>query len=291
MTAHAAAHSAIITPRPAPWIDLLNPVRMVANLWSRRDLIRQFSAREVTSRHRGSHLGMFWAFLSPLLLLAVYTLVFSTILNVRFRRAGSESVLVYALTLFTGMMVFHIFSEPLARAPSLVAGRPNFVKKMVFPIEIFPISAFIASTFYSVAGLVVVFAAYSISKGHITHHALLFPLVFAPLYLVGLGVCWILAALGVFLRDLQQLVAVLVQRILFFITPIFYPLEAVPPEHQWILHLNPLTVVVDGSRRTLLWGEYPQWWPLLTWTAIGLVVAPVGYAFFLKSKRGFADVL
>lgn len=282
----------VISPRKTGWGELLNPVAMVANLWSRRDLIRQFTSREIQMRNRGSHLGVLWAVLTPLMLLAVYTLVFSTILRVRFdQRSGSESVWVYATTLFAGMMVFQMFAEPLARAPGLVVHKPNFVKKMVFPLEILPVTSLLSAIVYAAAGLALVVVAHLVLGGRVHWTIVLFPLVLAPVLLLGLGIGWILSALGVFLRDIQQLVAVVVQRVLFFLTPIFYPLTAVPEEHRHWLFINPMTVVVDGARRTLLWGQMPRWDMLALWTGIGLVLAPVGYAVFMKSRRGFADVL
>ncbi|MBX3364487.1 MAG: ABC transporter permease [Phycisphaeraceae bacterium] len=279
------------TPHPARWSELLDPAAMVRNLWGRRDLIRQFTVREIQMRNRGSHLGVLWAVLTPLLLLTVYTLVFSTILRVRFDQAHSGSVLVYATTLFAGMMVFQMFSEPLARAPGLVVHKPNFVKKIVFPLEILPLTSMFSAIIYSGAGLLLVIVAHLVLGGGMGVYALLFPLVLVPVVLLGLGVGWILAALGVYLRDIQQLVAVVVQRVLFFITPVLYPLERVPEAYREWLYINPLTVVVDGARRTLLWNQPPRWDMLILWIGIGLVLAPVGYALFMKARRGFADVL
>lgn len=267
------------------------PLRMIANLWSHRGLTWQMTLRDLRARHRGSHLGGLWTLLTPLLLLGVYTLVFSTILKVRFERSASESVGVYAVTLFTGMMVFAMFAEPLARAPMLVASRPNFVKKMVFPLEILPLTATLGAIGVSLAALGVTFALHLLMGGQVSPWALAFPTVLVPLVLVSLGAGWLLAALGVFVQDLQQLCAVLVQRVLFFLTPIFYPPESVPEQFRWMLHFNPMSSVVESARRTLLWGLPPDWTMLGIWSGIGAAMCLGGYAVFMKARRAFADVM
>lgn len=268
-----------------------NPLRMFAGLWSHRGLTWQMTLRDLRARHRGSHLGAAWTVLTPLLLLGVYTLVFSTILRVRFERSTSDGVGVYAVTLFTGMMVYAMFAEPLARAPMLVAARPNFVKKMVFPLEILPVCTILGAMGVSLVALAVTLGLHVLMGGAVSAWMLAFPAVLVPLVLVSLGAGWFLAALGVFVQDLQQLCGVLVQRVLFFLTPIFYPPESVPAEFRWMLDLNPMSSVVEGARRTLLWGMPPDWTMLGVWSGIGALLCIAGHACFMKAKRAFADVM
>ncbi|MCC6283843.1 MAG: ABC transporter permease [Phycisphaerales bacterium] len=281
----------VLRARGEPLWRHADPRRMLAGLWSYRGLIWQMTRRDVQARHRGSHLGGLWTLLTPMLLLGVYTLVFSTILRVRFERSASAGVGTYAVTLFTSMMVYAMFAEPLSRAPMLVAARPNFVKKMVFPLEILPVCALLGAMGVSLAALAVTLGVHLVMGGGATPWMLAFPAVLVPLVLVSLGAGWILATLGVFVQDLQQLSAVIMQRVLFFLTPIFYPPENVPEQFRWMLHINPMSAVVEGGRRTLLWGEAPDWTALGIWSAIGAGMCIGGYACFMKARRGFADVM
>lgn len=281
----------IHTPRPTPWGELLDPRKPVAAIIAHRDLIMRFTSRQLQGQYRGTQLGVVWNALSPLLLLAAYTLVFSTILNVRLSGRENEGPLDYAILLFVGLMVFQAFSQPISQAPTLVTSKPNLVKKVVFPLEILPVTTMLAALASSGVGLGIVMIVHLVRGGSIGWWALAFPLVLVPIILITVGVGWMLGSLGVFIRDLQPLVGTIVQRLLFFLTPIFYSLENIPESFRPLMHLNPLTGVVDGARNTLIFDRPPDWVPLGIWFVASLVIWQVGYVVFAKGRRGFADVL
>ena len=270
----------------------LNPLALFALLWRHRHLIRQITARELTQRYRGSYLGVLWSFLLPLVMMAVYTFVFSVVFKARWRSdATSEpSMGEFALTLFAGLTAFNVFSEVVNRAPSLILSVPNYVKKVVFPLEILPVVAVataLINSFIS-AGLVILGSLLLLHKVSAT--LFLLPLAYLPLICLSLGLCWFLASLGVYVRDVVQITGIAVQ-ILFFMSPVFYPVSAVPVAVRPILQLNPLTPVLDSFRQVILWGEPIHWGPWLAWTLGTFAIAMLGYAWFARTKKGFADVV
>lgn len=279
------------TPNPTPMWRLLNPVRLVRTLVPHRELIVQFAMRDLQQKHRGTYLGLVWAGLTPLLMLAVYTVVFSTILKARLSGNPDEGPLEYGLLLYCGLMVLQIFTGPLGRSPGLIVSKKNFVKKIIFPLEILPVSVVLSTLMYSGIGLVLLLVAHFVLGGQLHATMLLFPIVLIPAVLLAVGVGWILSALGVFLRDIDEIVTTVVQRMLFLLTPVFWSIDIIPERFRPLVHLNPLASVVDGARRTLLQGEQPNWMVLGIWTVIALIVCQVGFAVFERLKRGFADVL
>ena len=270
----------------------LNPAALFATLWRHRHLMRQITAREITQRYRGSYLGILWSFIIPLLMMAVYTFVFSVVFKARWRSdATTESSMgEFALTLFAGLTAFNVFAEVVNRAPALILGVPNYVKKVVFPLEILPVVATASAVINSFisAGLVVIGSLLLLHKVPAT--LLLLPLAYLPLIFLTLGMGWFLASLGVYIRDVAQIIGVGVQ-ILFFISPVFYPISAVPAAIRPILQLNPLTPILESFRQVLLWGEPLHWGAWLAWTAGTFAFALFGYAWFASTKKGFADVM
>lgn len=271
--------------------DLLNPYQIGINLWRRRELISQLVRRELTQRYRGSFLGMLWTLIVPLVMLAIYTFVFSVVFKARWQVSGAETPPgEFAFILFAALSGFNVFSDATNRAPGLVVGAPNYVKKVVFPLEVLPVVTLCVALITSLINVVLVVAGYAIFFGTFSPTLFLLPLAYLPLILLTLGFGWFLAALGVYIRDVIQATPIVVQ-VLFFLTPIFYPAEAVPQALQVILNLNPLTVIVNGFRQTLLWGQALDWAAWGLWSGVMLVFAVLGYAFFMKFRRGFADVL
>lgn len=282
---------AVITSQPIRIGRLLRPWELARVLYGSRDLVRQFTVREVLARHRGTSLGFAWAVLQPALLLAVYTLVFGVILGVRWGAAADDSRAHFALAMFAGMVAFTVFSETVVRSCSVIVNAPNYVKKVVFPLEIMPLSILGAQLVYAGIGVVVLLAGWAIVDGGVSRTLWAFPVVLVPLVTLSAGVAWLVASLGVFLRDISQVIDLVVRQALIFLTPVFYPAERVPYPFDIVLRMNPLTPVVTGARRTLVEGGYPDWGPLLASTVLGLLAMQLGFAFFMKSKRGFADVL
>lgn len=283
----AVLHSA----RPTPVAALLNPARMVRALWQHRDLTRQFAWRYFIQRYRGTHLGVVWAVVYPLLSLLIYTFIFGSVLSARFRVLGDEPRSHYAVLLFASMTVFAIFVESVVRSCTLVADSPSYVKKVVFPVEILPVAQICSSLLFSAFGIVLTLIATLMVFGRVPMTAFLLPLVIAPMLPLAMGLAWFFASLCVFVRDVANVVGIVISTLLIFLTPVFFSIEHLPEAWRPFASLNPLAPIIDGSRRVLVLGEHPDWPALGIVFALGLVIAQLGYAWFMKSKRGFADVL
>jgi len=290
MTVNQPTTTKIISAQKDSARQYANPIKMARNLWAHRELIGQFTKRRVLERYKGSYLGLLWTFATPLAMLVVYTFVFSVIFKARWEGAVTGSHAEFALALFAGLIAFNIFSESTLAAPSLIINNPNYVKKVIFPLEILPISALGAAVVNSLFGLVILLVGELLITGRIPWTLVFLPLIYVPLILLCLGLSWFLASLGVFIRDIGHLLTVVVQ-MLFFLTPIFYPISAVPPAFQVILYLNPLTFVVNHFRRVALLAQIPDWGEFLIVTAVMSGVCLVGYTWFMKSKKTFADVV
>jgi lipopolysaccharide transport system permease protein len=276
---------------------------MFQSLWSNRSLAWALVQREVASRYRGSVLGLLWSFVNPLLMLVVYTFVFSVVFKARWTTSNTSTVNTientlsaagskaeFALILLAGLMVYSFFSECINRATTLIVGNTNYVKKVVFPLEILPWVVVGSALFNLGVNLVVWLLAYLVLFGLPHASTLLLPLIWLPLVLCTIGLSWLLASLGVFVRDTAQVVAVLTGTLLF-LTPIFYPVNALPQEFQAWMYANPLTPVIEMTRNVLYWGLPINW---LLWAghlAGSLIVAFLGHAWFQKTRKGFADVL
>lgn len=245
--------------------------------------------REVIGRYRGSVMGLAWSFFNPILMLAVYTFVFSEIFKSRWVGVDTGKG-GFAILLFVGMIVHGLFAECANRAPSLVMNNSNYVKKVVFPLEILPVITLGSALFHGCISLVVLLIAQYLITDTLYWTALLFPLVLIPLILATLGLSWLLASLGVYLRDVGHVITVLTT-VLLFLSPVLYPVAALPEAYQPWLKLNPLTYIIEESRRVLLFGNLPDWGSLATAIVIGFVIASIGFWFFQKTRKGFADVI
>jgi len=267
-----------------------SPREMVASLWRNRALIRSLVKREVVGRYKGSMLGIFWSLANPIFMLLVYTFVFSVIFKARWGVGGSDSKTEFALILFVGLMVFNLFADCINKAPNLILANPNFVKKVIFPLEVLPWVSMGNALFHFLMSLGVWVFAYMVFLGLPHWHMLLLPLVLLPFVLFVMGLSWGLASLGVYLRDVGQIIGVTIT-MLMFLTPIFYPASSLPPSYQTLIFLNPLTAPIEMIRDLLYWGKLPGL-SLLGMSAIsGLVFVLLGFALFQKTRKGFADVL
>lgn len=269
---------------------ITNSNSLVFGLWGKRSLIYQMIEREVISRYKGSVLGLLWSFISPVMLLAVYTLVFSGIFKTKWTSIGSESTAQFALILFSGMIVHGLFSETLTRAPLIVLQNVNFVKKIVFPLEILPVVSLGCALFHAAVSTFVLLVGLLLSSGSLPWTALYLPIVMLPLIILTLGLSWILASLGVYLRDIAQPIG-LVMTILLFASPIFYPVSAFPISFQSWLLLNPLTFIVEQFRDVVIFGADPNFAGLFIYLMISILFLLFGYGCFQKTRRGFANVL
>jgi lipopolysaccharide transport system permease protein len=275
-----------------PLAALLSPLHLGRTLMLRRAMIVQFALRELTARNKGTLLGLAWTFLHPLLMLAVYTFVFAVVWQARWGDAdASVNHALFATSVFCGLIVYEVFGSTVAVAPSLIVSHPNYVKKVIFPLEVLPLAQLGASLCVCAVSVLILVLGNLALTGGVSSTIWLFPATLVPLLSLAAGVAWFFAALGVFLRDLKQLVGGVLVPVLFFVTPIFYPPERVPDSFRWIIDVNPLAAIVDNARRTLLYGQWPDWTSLGVATLVGLAAMQLGYAFFMKGKRSFADVI
>ena len=266
-------------------------VALARRLWRNRQLILQMTKREVVGRYKGSVMGLAWSFFNPVFMLVVYTFVFSEIFKSRWGGAGvEESKTQFAVLLFVGLIVLNLFSEVLNRAPGLILSNVNYVKKVVFPIEILPVIATGAALFHSLISLGVLLAAFALFNGYLHWTVVFIPLVLLPLVILTTGLAWILASLGVFLRDVGQTIGI-VTTVLMFLSPVFYPVTAVPESFRVFMLANPLTFIIEQARDVVVWGHLPNWMGLGAYTLAATAIAWAGYAWFQKTRKGFADVL
>lgn len=260
------------------------------SLWRNRQLIVQLTKREVIGRYKGSAMGLAWSFLNPVFMLVIYTFVFSVVFKARWGVGSEESKTQFAVVLFVGLIVHGLFAEVINRAPSLILANANYVKKVVFPLEILPVVSLGTALFHSIISLGVLLIAFVIFNGYLHWTVIFAPLVVLPLIILTLGLAWMFASLGVFLRDVGQTIG-LVTLAMMFLAPVFYPVTAVPEELRPLLMANPLTFIIEQAREVLIWGRLPDWIGLGIYTLVATAVAWIGYAWFQKTRKGFADVL
>jgi len=222
-------------------------------------------------------------------MLLVYTFVFGVVFKARW--AGTEEATAdFAITLFAGLIVFNLFSETISRSPTLITSNINYVKKVVFPLEILPCVTLGSALFHALISLVVWLGCYVVVKGVPLSHALLTPLVILPLLIFTLGLSWLLASLGVFVRDISQIISIVVG-LLLFLSPVFYPLSALPPLAQKLMRYNPLAQTIEQTRGVLLHGTSPDMTVYFIYLLMSVLVAWACFAWFQLSRRAFADVL
>ncbi len=269
----------------------ISPLALCKSLWRNRQLIVQMTKREVVGRYKGSVMGLAWSFFNPVFMLVVYTFVFSEIFKSRWGGVGGDdSKTQFAVVLFVGMIVYGLFSEVLGRAPGLILSNINYVKKVVFPLEILPVIAMGAALSHSFISLSVLLVAFALFNGYLQWTAVFTPLVLLPLVIITMGLAWMLAAIGVFLRDVGQTIGIILT-VMMFLSPIFFPVTAVPERFRPFMMANPLTFIIEQAREVLIWGHTPDWIGLGAYTAAALIIAWAGYALFQKTRKGFADVL
>lgn len=262
----------------------------VGRVWQHRGLLWQFVLREVELRHKGSHLGLAWSVLNPLLMLGLYVFVFGIIFGGRFGAIPNETHWDYSLGVFMGLTLFHLISEVMGMAPSTITANPNFVKKVVFPLEILPAAQVGASVVHMLISLSLLIVGIFL-LGSENHWGILWlPVLIIPLILLAMGMGWFLAGLGVFLRDINQVTQFFSMGLLFG-SAIFYPISSIPEAAWTYMRLNPILLAVDLCRRASLWDQPMNWTHLGYIYAAGLITCFLGYRFFTKMKPAFADVI
>ncbi len=267
-----------------------SPLAIANSFWRNRQLIRQMTQREVVGRYRGSFMGLAWSFFHPLFMLCVYTFVFSVVFKMKWGIGSEESKASFAITLFVGMIIHGLFAECVNRAPGLILSNVNYVKKVVFPLEILPMVAMSSALFQAIVSVMVLLAAFFTMNGYLHWTVLLLPAVVLPLTIATLGFAWFLASLGVFARDIGQITGI-ITTVMMFLAPVFYPVSALPKEYQPLIMANPLTFIIEQARDVLLGGRLPDWHGLAIYSLISITFAWAGFWWFQKTRKGFADVL
>lgn len=235
-------------------------------------------------------MGIAWSFFNPLLMLIIYTFVFSVVFKARWGISGSESKADFAIILFVGMIVHGLFSESVNRAPGLILSNVNYVKKVIFPLEVLPWVAFGSALFHTIISILVLLLIQIVLTHQLPWTAVLFPFILLPLIFATMGFAWFLAALGVYIRDISQ-ITVMFTSVLLFVSPVFYPVASLPERYQGWLQLNPLTFIIEEGRNTLIFGQLPDLSAWVIRVIVGVLIAWVGFAWFQKTRKGFADVL
>ena len=267
---------------------LFQPHAIFVRLWRHRALILRLARREIEARYRGSFLGLAWAVIAPLILLTVYTFVFSVVFKLRW--ANTSGTGEFALMVFTGIIPFNIFAECINRSPDLMLENVSYVKKVLFPLDIMPMVSLASALFNAFFSVLVLMVFYLFVHGLPPVTALAAPLALIPMLLSILGLTWFLSALGVYIRDLRQFIGILVMT-LMFLSPIFYPLTAVPEGYRSLYLLNPVAVVIVDLRGMLFAGEWPDLFNWATYLVLSALLAHLGYLWFMKTREGFADVV
>lgn len=266
-----------------------SPIKIVRHFFKHKDLIFQFTKRDILGRFKGSYLGLVWALLTPLLMLVIYTFVFSVVFKSRwgdFQQSNTE----FALILFCGITTFNVFSEVVTRAPSIIVGNVNYVKKVVFPLEILPLTSMGTALVNASISYLILLIGLLGFLGTIQWTIIFLPIVLLPLIFLALGLSWIISSLGVFLRDIGQIVSIGITAVMF-LSPIFYPVDSVPEKFRGMYDLNPLGYVIEETRQIMVMGHMPNWKLIIIGNILCAIFAYLGYIWFSKTKVGFADVL
>ncbi|HEY0563585.1 MAG TPA: ABC transporter permease [Methylophilus sp.] len=266
-----------------------NPVVGLTTFIRHRELLSELIKRDFIGRYKGSVLGVGWSLFNPLLMLAVYTLVFSVAFKARWN-TPDDGKLSFAIVLFSGMIIHAFFAECINRAPTLILSNPSYVKKVVFPLEILPIVTLCSALLHFVVSFAVLLGFCIIAGASVYIDTLMLPIILLPLILMALGFSWLLASLGVYLRDLAQAVTML-STVLIFLAPVFYPITALPVAYQGYIKWNPITLPVNQFREIMLFGTTPNWIDWLVAFVISLLIYCFGYWWFQHTRKGFADVI
>jgi lipopolysaccharide transport system permease protein len=230
-----------------------------------------------------------WSLISPFLMLLVYSFAFGFVMKARWPQSEQGNA-HYSMILFVGLIVHGFFAECLNRSPHLITGNANFVKRVIFPLEILPWPMVTSALFHTLMNFVVFLVLHAMLDHAMAWTTIFLPVVLFPLMLLTLGMSWFLAALGVYLRDISQITGVLATAMLFLSTAMF-PVQALPVHYRWLLMINPLSFIIDQARTVALWGHLPDWTGLGIYTAVSLLVVYLGYGVFRLTRRGFADVI
>lgn len=271
-------------PQAGSW--LRDPLSVFGRHW---DLVRELTRRDILGRYRGASFGLLWSLIGPLMMLIIYSVAFGHIFKSRWHQATGESA-EFGIVLFIGIIVHGFFAECFSRSPRLMVDNTNYVKRIIFPLHVLPWTVALSALFHTAMNMMVFVVLAALVYHRFSPLIVLAPLVLAPLVLLTVGVSLIVSSLGVYIRDIQQAVPVIVTA-LFFLSSAIVPVDTLPEKYQLVFHLNPLTFFIDQMRNVALWGRMPDWTGLGAYYLVGLVVLYIGSAWFRATSKGFADVL
>ncbi|SJL83540.1 ABC transporter permease [Vibrio palustris] len=262
----------------------------LSSFYKNKNLIYQLTKRDILSRYRGSAIGLTWSIITPLLMLTLYTFVFSYVFKARWGEAPQLPKEMYALVLYTGMILHGLFSDCLNRSPTVLISNTSYIKKVVFPIEILNWVTLFSALFQAVISFVILFIATILIQGSLSYTSLLLPILLIPFLLLTLGVGWFVSALSVYFRDVIHLTGILTT-ILMFASPIFYPVSILPEKLRVFIYMNPLTYFIEEARNVIIWGKFINYNSYIIVLTLSILTAFLGYFFFQRVRKGFADVL
>lgn len=262
---------------------------MLSTVLHYKTLYWQLTKREILTRYRGSVLGILWSFVTPIFMLAVYTFFFSVVFKARWQM-DTGNKFDFALILFAGLIPYQLFSECVTKAPELILKNINYVKKVVFPLQILPIVQMSAALFHMGINILVLLIMWFIIHGSLQWTIILFPLVNLSLVLFILGLVWFMSSIGVYVRDIAHPVTILTS-VLLFLSPVFYSVNMIPEPYRTLVYLNPLTYIIERNRDILIYGNVPDFGFLMLSVVGSLMVAVLGYIWFQRTRKGFGDIL
>ena len=270
--------------------NILNPIPGLQQIWNARELLINLVKRNISVRYKGSMLGVLWSIVQPLMMLCIYTYVFSVVFKARWGENVGSSKGGFAIILFCGMALYSVFSESITLSSTQITSNVNFVKKVVFPLQLLPLAQVLSSFVLGGIWLILLLFGAVFIFGNISWSMLLLPLVLLPFFLFTLGIAFFVSSLTVYIRDVPHVLSVVLQ-IFFFLTPIFYPVSAVPESFRKFLMVNPLTYMIEQTRMVMLYAQIPDWRFAAISFALGIGIFILGFGWFNKTQKGFADVI
>jgi lipopolysaccharide transport system permease protein len=258
-------------------------------LTQHRHLIKSLIIRDISARYKGSIIGILWSFITPLMMLIIYTFVFSVVFKAKWN-VDTESQTSFSIVLFVGLIIHNFFSEVVNKSPAVITSNPNYVKKVIFPLEILPLVATISAVINMIISILILVVAIIVLQNGISAKILYLPVILFPLIILTLGVSWFLASIGAYLRDINYITTI-VTTVMLFLTPVFYPLSAMPEKYHPYILSNPLTFIIEQSRNVAIFNKDPDFLGIVIYTVLASIFTMFGYLWFEKTKKGFADVI
>ncbi len=267
----------------------VNPLKLVSSYWRKRMLISQLVTREIKGKFQGTYLDSVWIVLEPLLMLSVYTFVFRVIFH-RHWHSENETILEFGIILFSGLLVFNLFRDTINNSPRLILKNVNYVKKVIFPLEVLPVVSLLSGLYHLGISLVILGVLYFFVYGYVHIEVLYIPFIMMPFILIIFGFSMFLASIGVFLRDIAQIIGMLVMATLF-LSAVFYPIDSVPEQYRFLFYLNPVAFTIEQFRGAVILGRTPEWLWFAYYYPVSMIVSWLGVIWFQKTRQGFSDVL